>query len=335
MKKSLIAGMIFLLFIFCGFVYAIGIMPGETAPDFSLNTVDGEVISLGKYIGRTVVLIYWRPGQNRSYSALKDGQDIFNRYKEKGVQILGITANTKNPETINKVTNDYQIDYPVLLDPERDLYAAYGVRVYPTTIVINKNGKFAYGLPGHALTYKSALEGHIRFILEEINEEQMHEMISPHRQHIDTTVLEAHRRYNLALRFTQARLYDQAMEAVRKSIESDPEIIESHILSGFLYLEKKEVDRAIEDFNKAIELDPNSQDAKTGLGGALILKDDVDSAIEILSTAIADNPYPEMTYYELGRAYEIKGDKDKVLKLYKKALEKIIYNKIFPSCISR
>ncbi|MHA2055737.1 MAG: tetratricopeptide repeat protein, partial [Candidatus Hodarchaeales archaeon] len=70
-----------------------------------------------------------------------------------------------------------------------------------------------------------------------------------------------------------------------------------------------------------------------GLGGALILKGDIDRALEILTDATVANPYPQRTYYELGRAYELKGEQDKALEMYKKAIEKIINNKILPSSI--
>jgi tetratricopeptide (TPR) repeat protein len=109
--------------------------------------------------------------------------------------------------------------------------------------------------------------------------------LSPHIKHIDKTVIKAHRRYRLALRFTEERFYEQAMEAVKQSIEANPDFSKSHILSGFLYLEENEADKALEDFNEAIKLDPLSHDAKTGLGGALILKGDIDR----------DNNHPELS----------------------------------------
>ncbi|HDH51188.1 MAG TPA: tetratricopeptide repeat protein [Nitrospirae bacterium] len=160
-------------------------------------------------------------------------------------------------------------------------------------------------------------------------------MLNPHKEKKDKSALEAERRYNLALKFTESGLNDQAIDALNKSIEAKSDIAKSYILLGFLLLEDKEADAALDAFNKAIKLEPGSHDAKTGIGGALILKGDLDGAIEILNDAAKANPYPQKTYYELGMAYELKGEKDSAIKMYKKALDKIVKKKILPSSMSK
>ncbi len=314
---------------------AIGIPTGSVAPDFTLNTIDGKPVSLNTYKGKIVVLVYWRPDQDRSVLSLQDNKDIFKTYKGKGVQVISLVSDSENRDEVQKIVKDNEIEFPVLVDTDRKLYGDYGIRVYPTTIIINKEGKVAYDISGHALSYKITLEGTLKFILGEIDEAKLKDMLFPHREEQDKSLLEAERRYNLALKFTEERLFDQAIETSKKSIEAKPNIAKSHVLLGFLLLETKESDKAIDEFNKALEIDPASHDAKTGLGGALILKGDIDKALEVLSVALEANPYPQMTYYELGRAYEMKGEKDKALELYRKAIEKIIKKKILPSSISR
>jgi peroxiredoxin len=333
--KSMI--LIICLLVFSLFIpaRAIDLSIGMDAPDFPMMSVEGKSVPLSSYRGQVVVLIYWRVSQNRSLQALEDGQDILNRFKDKGISVIGVTADTEHMEAIHNILNDHEIEYPVLLDPGRDIYGAYGIRVYPTTVIINRNGKISYGLPSHPLTYKKSLEAHIKYILGEIDEKEMHERASPHNVHIKESILTAHRDYNLSLNFTEARLLDMAMEAAQKSIEAHAGMAESHVLLGFLYLEKNEADKAFEQFNEALELNPYSHDAKTGLGGALILKGDLDRAIEVLSDAASMNPYPEMTFYELGMAYELKGEESKSKEMYKMAIQKIIHKKVIPSFVSR
>ncbi len=321
--------------LFSPVAHAISIPVGGMAPDFTLNSIEGKTVSLSKYKGTIVVLIYWETGQIRSLLALEDGQDIFKRFKKKDVQVISLIAEIENQEEIRKILKDYEIDFPALLDSDRQVYGDYGIRVYPSTVIIDKGGKLVYDIPGHAPTYKNTLEGYLRYMLGEIDKKKLKDIIYPHKEVRDKLTLKAERRYNLALKFTDARLINQAIEAVKKSIEAKPDIAKSHILLGFLFLEEKEADKALEEFNKAIELDPRSHDAKTGLGGALILKGDINRAIEILTAVLVANPYPQMTYYELGRAYELKGEKDKSIKMYKKALEKIIKKRILPSLISK
>ena len=203
--KSMI--LIICLLVFSLFIpaRAIDLSIGMDAPDFPMMSVEGSLVPLSSYRGQVVVLIYWRVNQNRSLQALEDGQDILNRFKDKGVRVIGVTADTDHMEVIHKILNDHGIDYPVLLDPGRDIYGAYGIRVYPTTVIINRDGKITYGLPSHPLTYKKTLEVHIKYILGEIDEKEMHERASPHNVHIKESIRTAHRDYNLSLNFTEAQ----------------------------------------------------------------------------------------------------------------------------------
>ncbi len=177
---------------------AIDISPGTTAPVFSLRSTDGKAVSLSHYKDSVVILIYWWPDQPRSLLALKDGQDILRQFKDKGVRVFGLTAHTDYSDTIKRVLKKNNIDFPVLLDSERQVFGDYGIHVYPSTVLIDKRGEVAHTLAGHALTYKKALEGHIQYILGEIDEETMHQMVSPRNKHRAESILIAHCEYYLA-----------------------------------------------------------------------------------------------------------------------------------------
>ena len=333
MKFLIISLAVFMLF--TPAAEAISISGGEHAPDFTLTSVEGKTISLSEYKGQAVVLVYWRTGQKRSLLALKDINDILKKFKGKNVQTASVIAGNDNREEAMDIFGKNRLDFPLLIDSDRQLYSDYGIRVFPSTVIIDREGVVAYAIPGHPLSYKTRLRGFIKKTLGEIDESELEETLSPHREKKDQAALEAARLYNLALKFTDSGLLDLAINTAIRSVEAKPEKINSHILLGFLYLEMKDADNAFESFNKAIELDPQSHDAKTGLGGALILKGDIERAIEILNAAAAVNPYPQMTYYELGKAYELKGEKDKSIEMYKKAIKKIIDKQILPSSISR
>ncbi len=314
---------------------AISIPTGGPAPDFTLSTLEGDKVSLSAFRGRTIVLIYWRTGQERSLLALKDGNEMLRKFRDRGVEVMGVIAGSDDAAEAEKIIRANGITYPVLVDTDRDVYGSYGIRVYPTTVIIDSGGVLARDIPGHSLTYKKVLEEYIRNAIGETDDKELEEALSVHREKKDRSALEASRLYNLAVKFTDAGMHDLAIDTVRKSIEAGPEALKSHILLGFLYLETEEADKALEAFKRALELDPLSKDAKTGLGGALLLKGDTDRAIEVLNAAAEANPYPQMTYYELGRAYELKGEKDRSIEMYKKAVEKIIKRRILPSSISR
>ena len=286
-----------LLFLLSSSSYPINIPRGITAPDFSLNTVDGKSISLRDFKDKIVVLIYWRPDQGRSLLAIKEGQDIFVKYRDQQVQVLGLVSDDVNMDSVHEILNDNKIKYPVIIDSNRQVYGVYGIRVYPMTLIIDKTGKLIYDLPGHSLTYKNALEGHVRHILGEIDDKELKAMASPHNIHINNSLLKAHRRYNLALKFAELRFFDQAIGIVKDSKEAEKDYAPSHVLLGFLYLFVNDSEKAFDEFNLALQLDSGSHDAKTGLGAALVLQGKPDLAIQLLNKAAAENQNPEMTYF--------------------------------------
>lgn len=314
---------------------AISVSLGTPAPGFSLSSIDGKAGTLSAYKGNVVVLIYWKTGHERSLMALRDAQEELGKFEKKGVKMISIIAGDDSRDDAAAVIRDNGITFPVFVDSDRQLYSSYGIRVYPTTVIIDKEGIIAQDLPSHAPSYRNSLDGYIRKTLGDIDDKQLDELLNPHREDQDRTMLEAQRLYNLSLKFAQSGQLDQAIDTAKRSVEAKPDLGQSHILLGFLYLSDKDGDRALAEFNRALEIEPHSHDAQTGLGGALVLKGETDRAIEVLTNSATANPYPQAAYYELGRAYEQKGDKDKAIEMYRKAMEKIIKKQVLPSAISR
>jgi tetratricopeptide (TPR) repeat protein len=305
------------------------------APDFTLDSLDGKTLTLSEHKGEIVILLYWETGQKRSVISLNDAKNILGKYGKKGVKVISLVAGSEDKGEVSKIVKNNGINFPVLLDADRQVYSAYGVRVYPQTVLIDRDGKLAYDIPGHALTYGNTLEGYVRYMLGEINQQELKKTLFPDLVVKDKHQLDAERRYNLAMEFLDKGMIEQAVETAKKSVDAKPDYIKSRILLGFLFLGTDKADLALEQFNRAIELNGDLNDAKTGFGAALVMSGDVDGGIEILEDAVIANPYPQMAYYELGKAYELNGDTEKAMQMYKKAMDKITHKKILPSALSK
>ena len=332
---KIIAFLFTILLLFSHVSNALSISSGETAPPFTLSSSDGTTVALSDYKGKVKVVIFWRTEQKRSYLALKDAQNVLSEFKGKDVNVISVIGDKETLDEAKKFLSDNNINFPLLIDNERQLYGDYGIRVFPTTMIINKEGVLVDSIPSRPASYRLKLNGYIKKALGEIDEEGLETMLHPKREAVDDAALEANRLYNLSLKFVNMRMYDQAIESAANSIKAKPDLTKSHILIGYLYLEVNEAEKALEAFDRALELDPESHDAQTGRGSALIMMGEIDNAIEILTTAALANPYPQKTYYELGKAYEIKGDKDKSVEMYKKAFAKIVKKHILPSSLSK
>lgn len=313
---------------------ATGLELGKRVPNFILSSLDGKTVALSDFRRKHVMFLYWRPGQKRSLDALRDFKVLYEKFQSKGVEAVSFVPDS-DLDKVNEIVNALEINFPVIRDISRKVFGDYGIRVYPTTLLIDGQRNLAFELPGHAVTFRKVLQLHLRRLLGELDEAGLRDSLGEIKGVKDSDTLSAERKYNLALQMTEAQLFDQAVEAAKGSLESKPDIVKTHILLGFLYLEQKEPELAAREFQRALELEPNSHDAETGLGGAMILQGDIDGAIEILNKATIANPYPQMTYFNLGLAYEQKGDKEMAITMFKKSLEKLIHKKILPSSLSR
>lgn len=66
--------------------------------------------------------------------------DLYNKYKDTGVEIIGIAFDENGSEVVPGVVKKMGINNPVYLGGS-DIAEARGLRAYPTTIVYNKDGK--------------------------------------------------------------------------------------------------------------------------------------------------------------------------------------------------
>jgi peroxiredoxin len=119
-------------------------IPGRVpAPDFALEDTEGRVHRLADYRGKTVIINFWTtwcppcreeiPSMNRAWEILQD----------EDVVILAINVG-EDEDTIFVFTADYPADFPLLLDREGEVIAAWPVKGLPTTYVITPDGTIAY-----------------------------------------------------------------------------------------------------------------------------------------------------------------------------------------------
>lgn len=132
------------------------------APDFTLVDQFGETHTLSEYKGKTVFLNFWATWCPPCRQEMPDIQALYETYggNEEDLIILGV-ANPKTEdhpynqdETQDKVTeflSDNGYSYPVVMDTTGDIFSTYGISSFPTTFMIDKEGK-VYGYVTGAIT---------------------------------------------------------------------------------------------------------------------------------------------------------------------------------------
>ena len=121
--------------------------------DFQLQAVDGKTYSLSDFKGKKVYIKFWASWCPICLAGLEEIDDLAKDVPEDTVILSVVSPNHKGEQSEADFKNWYKgLDYkhlPVLLDPSGKLIESYGVRVYPTSVFIDQDGKVSKTLPGH------------------------------------------------------------------------------------------------------------------------------------------------------------------------------------------
>ncbi|MNM14293.1 Thiol-disulfide oxidoreductase ResA [compost metagenome] len=127
------------------------------APDFSLKDLNGRQVSLADYKGKIVVLNFWTTWCTICKKEMPELDQASSILEKRGDVVLLAVNTGEDPETVKQYMKDNAYTLPVLLDPDSTLFKAFGLRAYPTTIVILRDGTVYGGVEG-AITAESLLE---------------------------------------------------------------------------------------------------------------------------------------------------------------------------------
>lgn len=117
-------------------------MKGDEAPDFTLSDLNGSDVRLSDLRGKVVLIEFWATWCPPCRESIPAMNEIYKRYNEKGLVILGISVDKGQnvAEDIRAFVKEYSILYPVLID-SKNINNLYGVYSIPTTFLIDKDGK--------------------------------------------------------------------------------------------------------------------------------------------------------------------------------------------------
>jgi len=120
-------------------------------PNIVLYDQYGKKHSLEEYKGKVVVINYWATWCGYCVRELPEFEKVYKEFgsNKKDVIILGV-AGPKTKENPNNVDVEKDkiisflkkknVTYPTLMDEAGKSFDDYGVKYFPTTYVINKNG---------------------------------------------------------------------------------------------------------------------------------------------------------------------------------------------------
>jgi cytochrome c biogenesis protein CcmG/thiol:disulfide interchange protein DsbE len=120
------------------------------APAFTLETLDGDSLSLSAYRGQVVLVNFWGTWCEPCKRELPALQAANERYGDKGLTIIGVNLTDdeqtqgQSEEDIRNFVEQFNLTYPIVLDRDGSVTDAFRVFPLPTSFFIDAQGQIRY-----------------------------------------------------------------------------------------------------------------------------------------------------------------------------------------------
>jgi len=141
----------------------VGTQIGNLAPDFTLQDLDGEMVTLSELRGSPIALNFWATWCGWCIVEMPFLEEVDEEWLEKGLVMLAIDVGESSSQ-VQSFVDSNNISLRVLLDVNGAVAGKYAIRGYPTTYFLDKDGvvqDFKIG----AFLDKASLEEYVRKIV--------------------------------------------------------------------------------------------------------------------------------------------------------------------------
>ncbi|CAG0990819.1 partial glutathione peroxidase, partial [Anaerolineae bacterium] len=129
---------------------------------WTLKDGDGKDVKLSDYKGKVVVLDFWGSWCPPCRAAMPGIQKIHEKYKEKGVAVVGMNYERNAAANPAKFMKDNGYTYGLVLKADT-IADKYKVNGWPTFYILDKEGKVLWSAVGHDPSH----EGQMAKVIEE------------------------------------------------------------------------------------------------------------------------------------------------------------------------
>jgi peroxiredoxin len=132
---------------------AICVEEGQVAPDFTLESIDGETVSLSSHRGKVVLIAFWASWCSRCLEELTFLQGL-NAKLSDDIVVLAVNQETQNlSEThvaqLRRQVAELGVEYPIVLDKALDVWGEYCINALPTSVIVDREGRIRFAEPNY------------------------------------------------------------------------------------------------------------------------------------------------------------------------------------------
>ncbi len=110
--------------------------------------VNSDALTIESLKGRVVLVDFWTYGCYNCRNTLPALKRFDERYRNQGLTIIGVHTpefdHEKELPNLRKQVRELGILYPVVTDNDYATWRAYGVRAWPTVVILDKQGRIRW-----------------------------------------------------------------------------------------------------------------------------------------------------------------------------------------------
>lgn len=122
----------------------LGPWAGKTAPDVTLRGLSGQQMQLSDFRGQPVLLQFWATTCTTCVAEMPHLVELHRELAPEGLALIGVAMAYDPPKQVRRMVQEKNLPYRIALD-DGDIAGAFGdVRLTPTTVLIDPEGRVVW-----------------------------------------------------------------------------------------------------------------------------------------------------------------------------------------------
>jgi peroxiredoxin len=113
---------------------------GPPAPNFTLQGLDGRMVSLSDYKGKVVFLNIWATWCPPCITETPSIDKLHKIFEDEDFALLAVSIDEGGKKVVENFMKKKKLSFPVLLDPEGSVARLYRTTGVPESFIIRKDG---------------------------------------------------------------------------------------------------------------------------------------------------------------------------------------------------